>query len=193
MRLRWVLTLVGAKEHIPYDRLLLSKDYLSGSLDEADLALWPVQEYGNRDIELSLGVPAVRLAAAERRLILGDGRQLRYDRLIIATGGQPTQPALKHPAVLSLRDLRDAARLRKALAQCPRLVIIGGGFVGCELAAAATANGTAVTMVEAARSPLGQVLGPEVGGASLPCTVPTVSTSGPESLPARWRMGQTER
>jgi NADPH-dependent 2,4-dienoyl-CoA reductase/sulfur reductase-like enzyme len=157
------VTLVGAEPRLPYDRTLLSKEFLEDDLTDADIAFGTAEDYQWDGIELCLGVAATRLDAAEHRLRLADGRALRYDRLVVATGARPSRPAgLGAADVHVLRDVVDADRLRAALRGCRRLVVIGGGFVGCEVAATAASRGVRVTLLVSRAAPLAAVLGPEV-------------------------------
>lgn len=158
------VVLLAAELHAPYDRTLLSKDLLLGAVELEDIVLRGAAEYAEHGIELRLGAPALGLDCAERQVLLADGSALRYDRLVIATGGKPAIPAaLRHPGVLLLRELDDARALASALGRGGRLTVIGGGFVGAEVAAAARAAGLEVTLIEALEAPLARALGAEVG------------------------------
>jgi 3-phenylpropionate/trans-cinnamate dioxygenase ferredoxin reductase subunit len=158
--------MVCAEPHRPYDRPPLSKQLLLGSIAEESLAYRPAAWYEQRAVDLLLGVGAAGLRPRERRLLLSDGRTLRYARLLIATRSRPrTLPMLagyQNVSVLRTRD--DATCLRDALARRPRLVVIGGGFIGQEVAASARKLGARVVMVEAAPCPLEGVLGRRLGG-----------------------------
>ena len=155
------LELIGAEPVAPYDRTLLSKDMLH-SEDDA-FALSGDDAYDEAGIALRLGAECVRLSPADRQLLLSDGTAVGYDRLIICTGGKAVLPrSMDAAGVLTLRELRDVAAVRRALGERRRLVVVGGGFIGGEVASAA-AGRCAVTIVEAAAVPLAGVLGPEVG------------------------------
>lgn len=158
--------MVCAEARTPYDRPPLSKHLLIGSVTGEALAYRAAAWYEQHDIDLLLGVRATALRPAERRLSLGTGATLRYARLLIATGSRPrTLPGLAgYDNVSVLRTVDDAIALRDALATRPRLVVIGAGFIGQEVAASARALGVRVTMIEAARCPLEGVLGPRLGG-----------------------------
>jgi 3-phenylpropionate/trans-cinnamate dioxygenase ferredoxin reductase subunit len=157
--------MVCAEQHRPYDRPPLSKEMLFGSRQPESLGYRPLEWYTEQSIDLWLGVTATRLRPHERRVFLSDGATLRYDRLLIATGSRPrTLPILAgYDNVSVLRTLDDSVALREALVERPRLAVIGAGFVGQEVAAAARKLGCEVTMVEAAACPLAGVVGRELG------------------------------
>ncbi|KUO02990.1 NAD(P)/FAD-dependent oxidoreductase [Streptomyces caeruleatus] len=157
------LVVVGDELHRPYDRPPLSKEFLAGTLGEAELAL----ETDGEDLraEWLLGVRATGLDHARRVVRLGDGRQVRADGVVIATGAAArTLPGSEGLAgVHTLRTLDDARALRDELARGGRLVVIGGGFIGAEVASTAYALGLDVTVVEAAPTPLAGSLGETMG------------------------------
>ncbi|MFE6625398.1 NAD(P)/FAD-dependent oxidoreductase [Streptomyces sp. NPDC008086] len=157
------LVVVGDELHRPYDRPPLSKEFLAGTLGEAELAL----ETDDEDLraEWLLGVRATGLDHARRVVRLGDGRQVQADGVVIATGAAaralPGSEGLA--GVHTLRTLDDARALRDELARGGRLVVIGGGFIGAEVASTAYALGLDVTVVEAAPTPLAGSLGETMG------------------------------
>ncbi|MGJ5832568.1 NAD(P)/FAD-dependent oxidoreductase [Streptomyces ossamyceticus] len=157
------LVVIGDELHRPYDRPPLSKEFLSGVLGERDLAL----ETDGEDLraEWLLGTRAVGLDARERTVRLADGGAVRADGIVIATGAAARQlPGSEGLAgVHVLRTLDDARALRDELAGGGRLVVIGGGFIGAEVASTAWALGLDVTVVEAAPTPLAGPLGEEMG------------------------------
>lgn len=163
VRFDGAVTMVSAEPIPPYDRTLLSK----GNLVDATLeiaAMAPPGAYKELDVDLRLGIEALSLDVGARAVELADGSSLRYDRLILAVGGSATLPrALAAPGVLTMRNSTDVAPVRDALERSRHVVVIGGGFIGGEIAAAATAFGCGVTLVEASEVPLGPILGPEVG------------------------------
>ncbi|MEU4673792.1 FAD-dependent oxidoreductase [Amycolatopsis sp. NPDC023774] len=153
------VTLVGAEEHLPYDRPPLSKAFLDGPVAA------PVfrEEQVLRDelgVELVLGTRAHALDPAGRVVHAGEG-ELPYDGLVIATGATPrTLPGTSHLAgVHTLRTLDDALAVRAALDAGARTVVIGAGFIGSEVASAARKRGLPVTVVEAAPTPLMRAIG----------------------------------
>lgn len=157
------LVIIGDETHRPYDRPPLSKEFLAGALGEADLAL----ETDGEDLsaEWLLGVRATGLDRADRAVELSDGSRLRADGIVIATGAAArTLPGSEGLAgAHTLRTLDDARALRDELAQGGRLVVIGGGFIGAEVASTAYALGVDVTVVEAAPTPLAGPLGADMG------------------------------
>ncbi|MBA4862806.1 FAD-dependent oxidoreductase [Streptomyces sp. PSKA54] len=157
------LVLIGDELHRPYDRPPLSKEFLSGTLGEAELAL----ETDDEDLgaEWLLGVRATGLDHTERAVRLADGREVHADGFVIATGAAArTLPGSEGLAgVHTLRTLDDALALRDELARGGRLVVIGGGFIGAEVASTAYALGLEVTVVEAAPTPLAGPLGETMG------------------------------
>ncbi|WP_086729040.1 NAD(P)/FAD-dependent oxidoreductase [Streptomyces carpinensis] len=158
------LVVIGDEPHRPYDRPPLSKEFLAGAVAEADLAL----ETDGEDLQAEwlLGARAAGLDRMDRAIRLTDGRQVRADGVVIATGAAArTLPGTDGLAgVHVLRTLDDARGLRDALALGGRLVVIGGGFVGAEVASTAYALGLDVTVVEAAPTPLAGPLGEAMGG-----------------------------
>lgn len=160
------VTIACAEQHRPYDRPPLSKEVLHDATAEERLAFRPEAWYEEKDVELLLGAPALALHPGARTVELGDGSLLRYEHLLIATGGAPRPlPALAPFAnVGTLRDLSDAQALRGALSPGARLLVVGAGFIGQEVAAAAAAHGADVTIVEAAPLPLSALLGEQIGG-----------------------------
>ncbi|MGW2648883.1 NAD(P)/FAD-dependent oxidoreductase [Streptomyces sp. NPDC001393] len=157
------LVVVGAELHRPYDRPPLSKEFLTGAVGEAELALERDDE--ELQAEWVLGARATGLDRTERAIRLADGRELRADGVVIATGAAArTLPGTEGLAgVHVLRTLDDARALRDDLARGGRVVVIGGGFVGAEVASTAYALGLDVTVVEAAPTPLAGPLGEAMG------------------------------
>jgi 3-phenylpropionate/trans-cinnamate dioxygenase ferredoxin reductase subunit len=181
------VTMVSAEPVPPYDRTLLSKDNLADG-GPGIVAMAAPGTYESLDISVLVGRAAVTLDGRERIVRLSDGTLLEYDRLVLAVGGAPILPrALAAPGVLTMRRAEDVAPARDALERSRHVVVIGGGFIGGEIAAAATAFGCAVSLVEACDVPLRSVLGPEVGslvadlhrakGVDLRCGVPAQSVT----------------
>jgi NADPH-dependent 2,4-dienoyl-CoA reductase/sulfur reductase-like enzyme len=157
------IVLLGAEPHLPYDRPPLSKQVLTGARQPDDLTLLSAGQLAGLEVEPLLGHAAVGLRPG--RVELADGREVRFDRLIIATGLSPRRLAGQpdDPRVLSLRDLGDAIALRDRLGASASLLVIGGGFIGAEVAASARQLGLDVTIAEADPAPMGRVLGERVG------------------------------
>ena len=158
------LGLVGAEPHLPYDRPPLSKDFLAGTTDAEGLALRR-QPYDDLDLDLRLGVRATGLDVAGRTVTTDAGDGLAYDGLVLATGAVPrrlpNQPDL--PGIHVLRTLDDATSLRADLEGESRVVVVGAGFIGAEVAATCRARGLDVTVLEALASPMVRGLGPVLG------------------------------
>jgi 3-phenylpropionate/trans-cinnamate dioxygenase ferredoxin reductase subunit len=159
------LVLVGDEAELPYERPPLSKDYLQGKAERDRIYVHPEQWYAERDIELALGVRADAIDTRARRIGLADGSELGYSKLLLTTGSSPRRflvPGSELDGVLSLRTVRDSERIKGALRPGARVVIIGAGWIGLEVAAAARLAGAEVTVVEVAELPLLRVLGREI-------------------------------
>ncbi|MFD5013394.1 NAD(P)/FAD-dependent oxidoreductase [Streptomyces chartreusis] len=160
------IVVVGEERHTPYDRPPLSKDFLKGAVDAGALALGDADEYADLDVQWLLGERAVRLDPATRSVVLAGGRQIRSDGVVVATGASPrTLPGTDGlTGVHTLRTLDDAEALRAELLDgSPRVVVIGAGFIGAEVASTARLLGLDVTVVEALDIPLERQLGREMG------------------------------
>ncbi|MGN9842167.1 NAD(P)/FAD-dependent oxidoreductase [Nonomuraea sp. H19] len=153
------LVVIGEERHRPYDRPPLSKEFLKGAIGEAELALEGDGE--DPGIEWRLGVAATGLDAASRRITLSDGGSLVADGIVIATGAAARRlPGTEGlGGVHTLRTLDDARALRAELRTGRRLVVIGGGFIGAEVAATARELGLGVTLLESGPAPLAGVVG----------------------------------
>jgi NADPH-dependent 2,4-dienoyl-CoA reductase/sulfur reductase-like enzyme len=152
------LTIVGDEPHRPYNRPPLSKELLAGKVDDCAFRVDDEQ----LACDWRLGVPAASLDLRARQVVLGDGGELPFDGLIVATGARARTWPGAGEGVHVLRTLDDALALRAALVPGARLVIVGAGFVGCEVAATARGLGCEVTLVDVAPLPMGP-LGPEIG------------------------------
>jgi NADPH-dependent 2,4-dienoyl-CoA reductase/sulfur reductase-like enzyme len=159
------LTIVGAEARRPYDRPPLSKEFLAGDIGEGDLALELDDE--NLDARWLLGVHATGLDAGAGAVVLDDGTEVRADGVIVATGARArVWPGTQHLAgVHVLRTIDDALALRRDLRPGARLVVIGAGFIGAEVASTAIKLGLDVTVIEVACTPLAGALGEELGAA----------------------------
>ncbi len=150
------ILLLGEEAHLPYHRPPLSKAYLAGSVEKSSLSIRPKMAYDKANVEFIGGVRVSRIDRANQRLELADGSQLAYDRLAIATGGRPRPLSVPNAAVAErcanfhyLRTLDDVEQIRAQLAPGKRLAIVGGGYIGLEVAASAIAQGLQVTVLEA--------------------------------------------
>src|SRR4051812_28541579 len=145
------VVLIGAESHRPYERPPLSKDYLRGQAERDKVYVHSASFYEENQIELRTGTSAVDLDDSRRRLELDNGEGLQFDRLLLATGARPRRlniPGGELAGIHYLRNLDDADALRLRLdAGGGRLVVIGGGWIGCEVAASALEKGLEVTMI----------------------------------------------
>ena len=160
------VTLIGAEEHPPYDRPPLSKQVLAGDWDSDRTALTDAEELADDGIEARLGLRATGLDLGSRRLTMHTGETVGFDGLVIATGARcRTLPGTDGlGGVHVLRSLDDCLALRADLEASPqRVVVVGAGFIGAEVAATARGRGLDVTVVEALPYPLSRVLGDEMG------------------------------
>ncbi|MFI5662833.1 NAD(P)/FAD-dependent oxidoreductase [Streptomyces sp. NPDC051684] len=160
------ITVVGEELHRPYDRPPLSKAYLKGDVTADALELGDAEEYEALDIHWELGDRAVHLDCFNTSVILGNGRRIETDGVVVATGSTARRlPGTEGLAgVHTLRTLDDARSLRTELVSgVPRMVVIGAGFIGAEVAATAHHLGLDVTVVEALDTPLERQLGAEMG------------------------------
>jgi NADPH-dependent 2,4-dienoyl-CoA reductase/sulfur reductase-like enzyme len=154
------IMMIGAEKHLPYDRPPLSKSVLAGLADVETTILRPVEHYRNLGIELRLGEP-VNSLDLDARVVSAGGDAIRFGALVIATGAtaRPLPDALNLSNVHVLRTWDDATRIRAAFDQAPRLVVVGGGFIGGEVAASARRRGLDVTVVDIDPLPMASVLG----------------------------------
>ena len=155
------LVMVGEERHLPYTRPPLSKELLAGEHD-VERVHFPCDTL---EAEWRLGVPAASLDRGRRRVVLADGDEVSYDRLIVATGSRPRRwpgGGGELDGVHVLRNLEDALALRAAFAGRPRVAIVGAGFIGCEVAQTARKAGLEVTLIDVAATPM-LPLGPELG------------------------------
>ncbi|WP_218131355.1 FAD-dependent oxidoreductase [Nocardioides sp. YR527] len=159
------ITLVGAEPAMPYDRPPLSKQVLTGQRGPNELALRSSAEIDALDLDLRLGVPAAGLDIGRREVLLEDGIRLDYDELVVATGVRARRlPGTGGIAgVHTLRTVSDALALKERLRPGRRLVVVGAGFVGAEVAAAANGLGVHVTLLESAPVPLAAAVGDATG------------------------------
>jgi 3-phenylpropionate/trans-cinnamate dioxygenase ferredoxin reductase subunit len=158
--------LIGAEPERPYERPPLSKGYLAGREDRSEAFVHADGFYGLHDIELRIGQRVTAIHPAGLELVVDADERIGFDELLLATGAEPRRldvPGADLGGVLYLRTLADSDRLREELARRPRVAVIGAGWIGCEVAAAAREAGCEVAMVGAADVPLERVLGPEVG------------------------------
>ncbi|AYF48169.1 pyridine nucleotide-disulfide oxidoreductase [Pseudomonas fluorescens] len=161
------LILIGDEAHLPYERPPLSKGLLQGSIDLAGCSLCDEARLAELDIEHIAGNPVRQLDPAQQRLQLADGQWLAYAGLLLATGGRARRLPQAQANVLYLRTHDEALALKAALRPGVRLVVVGGGFIGLEVAATARSLGCHVTLLEAGPRLAGRVLPPVISEALL--------------------------
>lgn len=155
------IVLIGDELHPPHERPPLSKEVLTGARSPESTYLWSIDALTALDIEMRLGTHAERINPQERRLKFANGESLAYDRLLLATGGRARRldvPGASLSGVHYLRRIEDAIAIRGDLVPDARLLVVGGGWIGLEAAAAARARGAQVTLVEASDQLCGRVL-----------------------------------
>ena len=159
------ITLIGDEPVLPYDRPPLSKAILLGTADVASLPFLDADALAALDVDLRLGVRAVGLDLGRRMVELADGSAPAFDRLVVATGSSPRLvPGLRSVAgVHVLRTAADGAGIRAGLLAARRVAVVGGGFIGAEIASAARQLGLEVTVVDTLPTLMTRGLGPELG------------------------------
>ncbi|OIV36376.1 FAD-dependent oxidoreductase [Mangrovactinospora gilvigrisea] len=162
--------LVGRELTAPYDRPPLSKDYLTGAQERDEAFVHASGWYAEHDVELHLGQPATAIDREAKEVVLADDTRLPYDRLLLATGSDARTldvPGADLAGIHVLRTMPDAERLRSTLRTLGRdnghLLVVGAGWLGLEIAAAARGHGAEVTVAETAPTALHAVLGAEIG------------------------------
>ena len=158
------LVLIGAEPHLPYDRVPLSKDYLLGRMERELVFLRPPRFYERHRVEQFLGRSATALDAAANTVTLDDGRRIPFQKLLLATGGRPRRlplPGADLDGISYLRTLEDSDALQAGMAGARRAVVVGGGFIGCEVATAFAQSGLRTTLIEVTPAPLSLVLDAE--------------------------------
>lgn len=161
------LMLISNEVHAPYDRVPLSKGYLLGEIEREQIFLRPARFYERNTVELALGQGATGLDIKAHTVTLADGRQIGFEKLLLATGGRPRRlnlPGAELAGIHYLRDLGDSAAIRQGLQGARRALVIGGGFIGCELATGLAQLGLEVTVVELTPGVLSLVLDGETSG-----------------------------
>ena len=161
------LMLICAESHPPYDRVPLSKGYLLGDIERDQVFLRPARFYERNQVELVLGQAVTALDLTTRQVTLADGRQIGFEKLLLATGGRPRRlpiPGADLAGLYYLRNLEDSDAIRAALQGARRAVVIGGGFIGCEVATGLAHLGLTTTVVELTPGVLSLVLDAETSG-----------------------------
>ncbi len=162
---RGSVLLIGDEQAEPYDRPPLSKEFLKGNADRAGLGLLLASTAMDKDIQLALGIRVEGIDRDAREIRLADGSTRPYDHLVLATGARNRElpvPGADLPGVVGLRTVDDAEELRGLLESATHVVIVGGGFIGLEVAAAARSRGVDATVVEYLPRVMARVLSPEM-------------------------------
>jgi len=165
------IVLVGAEDRLPYDRPPLSKQLLAGKVGVDQVSLCPDDRLGGLDLEFELGKQATALDLASREVVVGESGRIGFDGLVIATGASPRQLPGVPPldGIHLLRTLDDCLAIRadldRVVADGGRVVVVGAGFIGSEVAATCHTAGAAVTVLEALATPLSKALGEQMGAA----------------------------
>ncbi|HEV3364623.1 MAG TPA: FAD-dependent oxidoreductase [Acidimicrobiia bacterium] len=160
------VVLIGEEADRPYERPPLSKSYLRGDEDGIRIFVHDEGFYDEHDIDLRTSTRVTAIDPTARQVVLDGGERLTYHRLLLTTGASPRRlsvPGADLPGVHYLRDVNDADRLGLAIREASRVVVVGAGWIGSEVAASARQMGADVAMVDPAQVPLAQVMGPEVG------------------------------
>jgi len=160
------IVLVAAEEHLPYEKPPLSKGTLAGDDPLESAILHPSEWYAERDVRLLLGTTATSIDPDRHTVTHDRGDDLAFRQLLLATGSSPRRldvPGADLGNVVSLRSMDESAALRERLVTGGRVVLVGAGWIGLEVAAAARTHGCEVTVVEPQPTPLYGVLGPELG------------------------------
>ena len=158
--------LVGAEPHRPYDRPPLSKEFLSGNKEESKLFFKTEDFYAEQSIELHLGAEAASLDPSSHTVTLSNGESLHYDKLLLATGSQvkrPPIPGSNLDGVHYLRNIEDSKAIAQSMKDAGRVVVVGAGFIGSEVAAVCKTAGLEVTILEIQSQPMAHILGTEMG------------------------------
>ena len=150
------ILLIGDEVHLPYHRPPLSKAYLAGTTAATAMLIKPQAAYDRANVEILSGVQVASINRAQRSVNLADGRSLNYDKLVIATGGRPRPLAVPQADAAAscdnfhyMRTLDHGERIRSQFAAGRKLVVVGGGYIGLEVAAAAIQQGMQVVVLEA--------------------------------------------
>ena len=159
------ITMLGAETHPPYQRPPLSKNYLAGEIGVERVLLRPASFYADNEIDLRLGTRAREIDPEGRRVHLEDGEALAYEHLVLATGAavrRLTVPGADLAGIGYLREIADSDAIRGATGEGARLVVVGGGYIGLEVASVAARQGTSVTVIEMESRLMSRVVSPEM-------------------------------
>jgi 3-phenylpropionate/trans-cinnamate dioxygenase ferredoxin reductase subunit len=159
------ITLIGDEAYVPYERPPLSKSFLAGDVAEERMFMRPEAFYAEKNITLTQRTTVARIDRTNKCVHLADGRELAYSKLVFATGGRVrkmTCPGADLPGIHYLRNIDDVRGFREKMTEGLKLVIVGGGYIGLEVAAVARKRGCAVTVLEMLPLVLNRVVAPEM-------------------------------
>ena len=160
------IILLGDEPVRPYERPPLSKEYLQGKAGTDKVFVHDEGYYAAHDIDLRLSTHVQSLDTTAREVVLASGEHVAYDSVLLTVGAEPrrlTVPGSDLDGLRTLRTLADSDQLQAAIRAAGRVVIVGGGWIGCEVAASARQLGADVAVIEGGQLPLERVLGPELG------------------------------
>ena len=160
------VTLIGAEQEAPYERPPLSKTYLRGDTPFDKALVRPIGFYSDHDIRTIFGTRAIRIDTSDRIVQLEDDRRVPFDALLIATGGRSRQmsiPGSDLEGIYGLRTVQDADRIRQEIVPGRRVVVVGMGFIGSEVAASLRQKDLDVVAIGSSKTPLFRLLGEAVG------------------------------
>src|SRR4051794_9515191 len=160
------IVLLGAEEERPYERPELSKKYLRGEVDRDSLYVHDERFYEEQQIDLRTGTTVTAIDPVAGEVAVEGGERLAFDSALIATGAEPRRlsvPGAELDEILYLRRVGDSDALRERLERGGKLVVVGAGWIGSEVAASARQKGLEVTLLEMSAVPLERVLGRELG------------------------------
>jgi 3-phenylpropionate/trans-cinnamate dioxygenase ferredoxin reductase subunit len=161
------VVLVGEEPHRPYERPPLTKDYLRGESERDKAYVHGEGFYSEQNVELLTGTTVMSVSAGDRRVTLSNGRQLGYDRLLLATGARPRELSVAGAdldGIYSMRTLADSDALRERLDAGGHVAVVGAGWIGSEFAASARQRGLEVTLIDPLSLPNERIFGSEIGG-----------------------------
>jgi 3-phenylpropionate/trans-cinnamate dioxygenase ferredoxin reductase component len=159
------IVLLGDEQHPPYERPPLSKDVLLGSRSPESTYLWPLKKFAELDIDLMLGCAAISVDRLNRVVTLSNGQALAYDYLMLTTGSRVRRlstPGASLPGIHYMRGINDTIAISQSLVSGSRLLVVGGGWIGLEIAAAARQRSVDVVLVEASGQLCSRVLPPDL-------------------------------
>jgi 3-phenylpropionate/trans-cinnamate dioxygenase ferredoxin reductase subunit len=160
------VVVIGEEPFLPYERPELSKGYLVGKKTMDELLVHPEEFYADNDIEVMAATTVTGIDRVASEVRIAGGAPLQYDRLLLTTGATPRSldlPGVELAGVVTLRTVVDADGLREQISRARRVIVVGAGWIGCEVAAGARTSGAQVTMLTPDAFPLVRVLGPDVG------------------------------